>query len=73
MDENLTMPIEPALTDEEIAAIEQQRAEAEEARLAPYRQAKEQREDSAAIIAEHDDLLADMLFELTMSKFGEEV
>lgn len=73
MDENLTMPIEPALTDEEIAAIERQRAEAEEARLAPYRQAKEQREDSAAIIAEHDDLLADMLFELTMSKFGEEV
>ena len=25
MDENLTMPIEPALTDEEIAAIEQQK------------------------------------------------
>ena len=73
MDENLTMPIEPALTDEEIAAIERKRAEAEEARLAPYRQAKKQREDSAAIIAEHDDLLADMLFELTMSKFGEEV
>lgn len=35
---------------------------------APYRAAKEQRQTSAAIIAEHDNLLADMLFELTMNE-----
>ena len=35
---------------------------------APYRAAKEQRQTSAAIIAEHDNLLADVLFELTMNE-----
>lgn len=35
---------------------------------APYRAAREQRQTSAAIIAEHDNLLADMLFEMTMNK-----
>lgn len=34
----------------------------------PFRKARQQREDSAAIIAEHDNLLADMLFELTMNE-----
>lgn len=35
---------------------------------APYRAAKEQRQTIAAIIAEHDNMLADMLFELTMNE-----
>lgn len=73
MDENVKIPQEPGMTDEEIAELERQRAEAEEARLAPYKRAKQQREDSAAIIAEHDEMLAEMLFEITMNQFGEEV
>lgn len=36
----------------------------------PFRKAKQQREQSAAIIAEHDNLLADMLFELTLTEMG---
>lgn len=35
---------------------------------APFRAAKQQREDSASVIAEHDNLLADVLFELTMQE-----
>ncbi len=73
MDEDMRIPPETSLTDEEIAALDRQRAEAEEARLAPYKRAKQQRENSAAIIAEHDELLADMLYELTMGQLGEEV
>ena len=73
MDENVKIPQEPGMTDEEIAELEKQRAEAEEARLAPFKRAKQQRESSAAIIAEHDEMLAEMLFEITMNQFGEEV
>lgn len=35
---------------------------------APYREAKEQRQQNAAIIEEHDNLLADILFEVTMNE-----
>ena len=51
---------------------ERKRREAEEAELAGARAAAEQRKESAAIIAEHDELLADMLFEMTMNEMSEE-
>ena len=35
---------------------------------AAFRKAKQQREESAAVIAEHDEMLADMLFEMTMKE-----
>lgn len=74
MDEMNIEPIEPGgMTDEEIAEMERQRREAEEAKLAPSKAAREQRQTSADIVAEHDELMAEMLFEITMNKFGEEV
>lgn len=76
MDEAIVTSMEPEFptpTEEEIAKWEEEREAAREAELAPYRAAARQRRESAEIIAEHDDLLADMLFELTMNEFGEEV
>ena len=35
---------------------------------AAFRKAKQQREESAAVIAEHDELLAEVLFEMTMKE-----
>lgn len=58
------------MTDEEIAALEEERRQEEEAQLAPYKQAAEQRKQSAAIIAEHDELMAEVLFGLAMMKIG---
>ena len=46
--------------------------EEEEAKIAPYKAASDQRKESAEIIAEHDELLADMLFEMTMNEIEEE-
>lgn len=40
--------------------------EREERELAPYRAAAKQRKESAAIIAEHDDILAELMFNDTM-------
>ncbi len=40
--------------------------EREERELAPYRGAADQRKESAAIIAEHDDILAELMFNDTM-------
>lgn len=51
---------------------ERKRREAEEAELAGARAAAKHRKESAAIIAEHDELLADMLFEMTMNEMSEE-
>lgn len=67
MDNNMMMPVEPTMTDEEIAALEAEREAEHEAQLAPFRKAAEQRKQNTAIIAEHDDMLADMLFEITMN------
>ncbi len=72
MDEN-EMIQENALTDEEIAEMEAQRKAEEEARLEPYRAAARQRAENAQIIAEHDEALVEILFEITMNEFGEEV
>ena len=63
MDENEVM------TTEE---WERKRKEEEEAKIAPYKAASDQRKESAEIIAEHDELLADMLFEMTMNEKEEE-
>jgi len=72
MDEN-EMIQGNTLTDEEIAEAEAQRKASEEARLEPYRAAARQRAESAQIIAEHDEALVEILFEITMNEFGEEV
>ena len=63
MDENKVM------TTEE---WERKRKEEEEAKVAPYKAASDQRKESAEIIAEHDELFADMLFEMTMNEIEEE-
>lgn len=63
MDENKVM------TTEE---WERKRKEEEEAKIAPYKAASDQRKESAEIVAEHDELLADMLFEMTMNEIEEE-
>lgn len=62
MDENKVM------TTEE---WERKRKEEEEAKIVPYKAASDQRKESAEIIAEHDELLADMLFEMTMNEIEE--
>lgn len=78
MDENEIM--EPMVPDpipdpspEQQAEEEAERKAQEEATFGPMRRAAEQRKQSAAITAEHDDLLADVLYELTMTQLGEEV
>lgn len=72
MQETPEMPT-PELTPEQLAEIEGAQREQEEATYGKARSAAQQRRQSAAIIAEHDDLLADMLYEITMGQFGEEV
>lgn len=47
---------------------EERRRREHEAELAPYKAAAKQRKESAEIVAEHDNLLADMLFEITMNE-----
>lgn len=78
MDETITTspgmePEFPTMTDAEIAAMDVERREAEEAKLAPCKEASAQRRNNTAVISEHDELLADMLYEITMAQFGEEV
>ena len=63
----------PEITEEEIAAMEAEREAMYEAKLAPCREAAQKRNSSAEIIAEHDDMIAEMLYEVTMLAFGEEV
>ena len=68
--DNLNNTEPRGMTDEEIAALEEERRQEEEARLAPYGQAAQERKESAAVIAEHDELMAEMLFDLAMMKIG---
>lgn len=74
MDENSTIlePM-PKPTPEQREEEEKERTARDEAIFGPSRRAAQQRQDSADIVAEHDDLLADMLYEITMEQFGEEV
>ena len=55
----------PEPTPEEEEEWERERRAAREAMLAPYRAIKE-------TMADHDDLLADMLYEMTMIEIGTE-
>ena len=73
MDENEIMTTEfPDNPDYDPEEWKRKRKEEEEARLAPYKAAAAQRQESAEIIAEHDELLADMLFEMTMNEMEDE-
>ena len=67
---NTTDTMQP-LTPEEQARLEAEVIANRQKALAPYEEACKQRQDSAAIIAEHDNLLADVLFEITMNSIGE--
>lgn len=76
MDENQTEIMEPMMpepTPEQLAEMEAERQAQDEATFGPMRRAAKQRQTSAAVIAEHDELLADMLYEITMGQFGGEV
>lgn len=61
------------MTDDEIDRLEQQRKAEAAAKIAPCMAAREQRQESADIVAEHDSLISDILYEITMNEFGEEV
>lgn len=72
MQESPEIPV-PELTPEQLAEMEEAQRTEDEATYGAARNAAKQRRQSAAIIAEHDELLADMLYEITMNQFGEEV
>lgn len=66
-------PMPPGPTPEDIERWERERAEREAAEIAPAQRVKEQRDQHTDIIAEHDDLLADILFEITVNEIDLEV
>lgn len=70
IDLNLPEEVMPAPTPEEIAQWEQERADEQTRITEPARMAKEQREESARVIAEHDELMAEMLYEITLNQMG---
>lgn len=70
--ENQNEPFPTGMTDAEIDRLEQQRKAEAAAKIAPCIAAREQRQESADIVAEHDSVLADILYEMTMSEFGDE-
>jgi hypothetical protein len=58
----------PGPTPEDIERWERERAEREAAEIAPAQRVKEQRNQNTDVIAEHDNLLADILFEITVNE-----
>ena len=56
----------PQPTDEDLRRWEREREERWEAYLAPFKAAAAQRKESARLSAEHDNDLAEILFEITM-------
>ena len=68
--DNLNNTDPRGMSDEEIEALEEERRQEEEARLAPFTEAAQQRQESAAIVAEHDELIADAMYELALMKIG---
>ena len=68
MDENEILSpaggLEPAEPEHDPQEWERKRQEEREAMLAPYRATREQ-------INEHDELMADVLYELTLMQLGE--
>lgn len=57
---------------EEIQIWDEERKKNREAELAAAKAAAEMRKSTAKIIAEHDDILAEVLFELTLKDIEEE-
>lgn len=76
-EENITVdvisevPDTPEMTAEEIAALEAERKDAEEELLRPAKKAAKKRNETADIVAEHDDLMAEMLYEMSLKEVGE--
>lgn len=69
MDNEIIME-EPILPTEDETDWDEERRKEEAARLAPYEAAARQRKESAQIVAEHDNMLSDILFEMTMNEFN---
>ena len=65
------VPEVPEMTAEEIAALEAERKAAEEELLRPAKEAAQKRNDTADIVAEHDDLMAEMLYEMSLKDVEE--
>lgn len=63
MEENEILEPMPEPTPEEIAEWERERAEAEEAKIRPFRELGSKIRAAAEINEEQDDLLADLLYE----------
>lgn len=69
--EKLVFSDSPNMTElsaEDIAALEAERKAAREAELAPAKKAADMRKENAKVIAEHDDMLAELLFEITVNE-----
>lgn len=69
-EENLTEEIAAGVPDFDPEEWEKKRKEAAETELAGAKAAAAQRKESAAIVAEHDEMFADMLFEMTMNEMS---
>ena len=68
-----SMDVAQDRTPEQIEQEEAERAARENEIYGPYREAAQRRNNSATSVAEHDDMIAEILYEVTMLAFGEEV
>lgn len=71
MDENEILEPMPEPTPEEIAEWERERAEAEEAKIHPFRELGAKIRAAAEVNAEQDELIADLLYEQIMTGMEE--
>ena len=71
MDENEILEPMPEPTPEEIAEWERERAEAEEAKIRPFRELGAKIRSAAEVNAEQDELIADLLYEQIMTGMEE--
>lgn len=67
-----TEPFPASPTPEQIAEWEAEREARSEAELAPYKAFAARQKANTETIAEHDDLMAEMLYEMTISAIGGE-
>lgn len=67
-----TEPFPAPPTPEQIAEWEAERKARSEAELAPYKDFAARQKANTETIAEHDDLMAEMLYEMTISAIGGE-
>ena len=56
----------PGPSEDDLARWEAEAEEYRKTQIAPFAAAAQQRKQNAAIIADHDNALAEMLFEMTM-------